>query len=62
VKWHKFITGLGSAVSWPVALRPQQAATPVIGFLSAGPAGGYAGRVASFRQGLGPTTLRAAML
>jgi putative ABC transport system substrate-binding protein len=51
---REFIAGLGAAV-WPTALRAQQAALPVIGFLNGASAGGYAHLVAAFRQGLKET-------
>ena len=47
-----FIAGLGSTAAWPMAARAQQRAVPVVGFLNSGSPGGYASRVAAFRQGL----------
>jgi putative tryptophan/tyrosine transport system substrate-binding protein len=49
-----FIAGLGSA-AWPLVARAQQPTLPVIGFLNGGSPGGYASRVAAFRQGLKET-------
>lgn len=48
-----FITALAGAVLiWPTAVRTQQKAMPVIGFLSGVSPGPYAPFVAAFRQGL----------
>jgi putative ABC transport system substrate-binding protein len=49
---REFITMLGGAAAWPVVVRAQQPATPVIGWLGSASPSPYAGRVAAFRQGL----------
>jgi putative tryptophan/tyrosine transport system substrate-binding protein len=52
---REFIAGLGGAAAWPVVARGQQAAVPVIGFLTRGLPGPGGPLLAAFRQGLSET-------
>jgi putative ABC transport system substrate-binding protein len=47
-----FISLLGSAAAWPLAVWAQQPATPVIGYLSSGSPAAFAPMVAALRRGL----------
>jgi putative tryptophan/tyrosine transport system substrate-binding protein len=52
MKRREFIAGLGGAVAWPLAAWAQQAATPVIGFISGGSPDEFRYLVRAFHQGL----------
>jgi ABC-type uncharacterized transport system substrate-binding protein len=52
IRRREFITLLGGAAAWPMTVRAQQPALPVIGFLNSGAAREWAHLVAAFKEGL----------
>ena len=55
VKRRDFITLLGGAAAWPLAVRAQQTVVPVVGVLGLGSPDGFAARQAGIREGLNET-------
>jgi putative ABC transport system substrate-binding protein len=50
---REFIGGLGSAAAWPAAVRGQQPAVPVVGYLNTGSRAASSSLEVAFRGGLG---------
>ena len=52
---REFICVIGGAAAWPLAVRAQQPAMPVVGYLDAGSPASVAKLILKFRQGLAET-------
>jgi putative ABC transport system substrate-binding protein len=53
---REFIAGMAGTAAWPLVVRAQQSALPVIGYLNLGSPAQSIDAVAAFRKGLGETT------
>ena len=53
IRRREFTALLGGAATWPRAVRAQQPAMPMIGFLNADFAAGYGRPLSAFLKGLG---------
>ena len=52
---REFVSLLGSAAAWPIAARAQQAAMPIVGFVTNRSADASVRQAAAFRKGLSET-------
>lgn len=52
MKRREFVTLISGAVAWPLVVRAQQPAMPVLGFINGASARGYAPQLAAFLKGL----------
>jgi putative tryptophan/tyrosine transport system substrate-binding protein len=52
IRRRELLAALGGAAAWPMVARAQQAAMPVIGFLSPGSPEADTSRMKGFRRGL----------
>jgi putative tryptophan/tyrosine transport system substrate-binding protein len=55
VRRRDFITLIGGAAAWPLAVRAQQPVMPMIGLLGSETPNWYTDRLRAFREGLAQT-------